>query len=408
MNFLQIVVEALRSMNANRLRTVLTMLGIIIGITSVVLLLALGTSMQGFIGKELEQLGTNMLFVVPGGDRSGGQRARVDAVPVLTMQDAAAMNRLPSLVGAAPVLQANFNLAVGNETTNTAVRGITPTMFKIRNWKLEQGTLFSDADVHAAARMVIIGRKLADQFFYKVDPLGKFIRIENVAFQVVGVLHGEGKQVDGGEDLSELVLVPISAARANLIRGAVADSVHYIVAQGRSGLALPDGIADINDTLRDRHHIKYEQPDDFHIENLASFAETAQKISTGIAALLGLIGAISLIVGGIGIMNIMLVSVTERTREIGIRMAIGAKPRDVLWQFLTEAVVICLAGGAVGILLATGTASLITAHSKFGVWVSPREVLVACGFSSLVGVFFGFYPARRASVLLPVECLRYE
>ena len=407
MNFLQVIVEAFRSMNANRLRSVLTMLGIVIGITSVVLLLALGDSMQRFIGKELEQLGTNMLFVLPGGDRASAQRARVGAAPALTMQDAAALNQLNSLVGAAPALQGGFKLTVGNETSTRTVHCVTPTMFSIRNWKLEKGSAFSESDVRAAARMVVIGRKVADQFFYKQDPLGKYIRIENVAFQVVGVLYGEGKQVDGG-DLADMVLVPITTGRANLIRLPFPDNVHYVIAQGKSGQDLQEAIADINETLRDRHHIKYDEPDDFHIENLASFAETANKISSGIAVLLGLIGAISLVVGGIGIMNIMLVSVTERTREIGIRMAIGAKPRDVLLQFLTEAVVICLVGGIVGIMLAAGFAALITASGKFDVSISLGAVITACSFSSLVGVFFGFYPARRASQLLPVDCLRYE
>jgi putative ABC transport system permease protein len=372
-----------------------------------VLLLALGDSMQRFIGKELEALGTNMLFISPGGSRAAAQRLRSGAAPSLTLADAAALNALPSLAGAAPALQGGFKLAVGNETSASSVLGVTPAMFKIRNWKLEAGSMFSEADVRSAARMVIIGQKVADQFFYKADPLGKYIRIENVAFQVVGVLHGEGKQVDG-PDLSELVLVPITAARANLVRMAFPDNVHYVVAQGKPDGNLQDGISDINETLRDRHHIKFEEPDDFRIDNLASFAETANKISAGIALLLGLIGAISLVVGGIGIMNIMLVSVTERTREIGIRMAIGAKPRDVLLQFLTEAVVICLAGGVVGILLATAGAAAITSTGKFEVYISASAIIVACGFSSLVGVFFGFYPARRASRLLPVDCLRYE
>jgi putative ABC transport system permease protein len=407
MNLLQIVVEAFRSMLANRLRTLLTMLGIIIGITSVVLLLAVGDSMKRFIAKELEQLGTNMLFISPGGDRAQQQRMRTGAQPAMTIADAAALNELPSLSGAAPVLQGGFNLSVGNENASKTVHGVTPAMFKIRGWKVDKGSAFSDADVRAASRMVVIGRKIADQFFYKQDPLGKYIRIENVSFQVVGVLYGEGKQVDGG-DLSEYVIVPITAASANLIKTAFPGNVHYVVAQGKSGGNLQDAIMDIGETLRDRHHIKIDQPDDFRIDNLASFAETAQKISAGLAALLGLIGAISLIVGGIGIMNIMLVSVTERTREIGIRMAIGAKPRDVLLQFLTEAVVICLVGGIFGIMLATLAASGITATGKFDVFITLQAVVVACGFSSLVGVFFGFYPARRASKLLPVDCLRYE
>jgi putative ABC transport system permease protein len=407
MNPLQITIEAFRSMLANRLRTLLTMLGIIIGIASVVLLLAVGDSMKRFIGKQLEQLGTNMLFISPGGDRAQQQRLRNGAAPALTMLDAAARTRRPRRPARPPTLQGGFNLAVGNESASKTVHGVTPDMFKIRGWKIDKGSAFSDADVRSAARMVVIGRKIADQFFYKIDPLGKYIRIENVSFQVVGVLYGEGKQVDGG-DLSDYVLVPITAAAANLVKMPFPGNVHYVVAQGKSGGNLQDAIQDINETLRDRHRIKFEQPDDFRIDNLASFAETAKTISAGLAALLGLIGAISLIVGGIGIMNIMLVSVTERTREIGIRMAIGAKPRDVLLQFLTEAVVICLVGGVFGILLATAAAAGITATGKFDVFITLQAVVVACGFSSLVGVFFGFYPARRASKLLPVDCLRYE
>ncbi|WP_229223724.1 ABC transporter permease [Duganella sp. sic0402] len=407
MNLLQIVIEAFRSMLANRLRTLLTMLGIIIGITSVVLLLAVGDSMKRFIGKELEQLGTNMLFISPGGDRAQQQRMRSGAQPAMTIRDAEALNQLPSLAGAAPVLQGAFNLSVGNENASKTVHGVSPSMFKIRGWKIDKGSAFSDADMRSSARMVVIGRKIADQFFYKQDPLGKYIRIENVSFQVIGVLYGEGKQVDGG-DLSEYVIVPITAAAANLVKMPFPGNVHYVVAQGKSGGNLQDAILDIGETLRDRHHIKIDQPDDFRIDNLASFAETAQKISAGIAALLALIGAISLVVGGIGIMNIMLVSVTERTREIGIRMAIGAKPRDVLLQFLTEAVVICLVGGIFGIVLASLAAAGITATGKFDVDITLQAVIVACGFSSLVGVFFGFYPARRASKLLPVDCLRYE
>jgi putative ABC transport system permease protein len=407
MNLSQVVIEAFRSMGANRLRTALTMLGIIIGITSVTLLLALGDSMQRFIGKELEALGTNMLYVLPGASRAEGRRQRANAAPALTRADAAALKALPSLAGSGPTLQGSFKLSAGNETSTLMVFGVTPEMFKISNWKLEQGSSFSDADVRSSARVVVIGQNVADQFFYRTDPLGKAIRIENVAFQVVGVLHGEGKQIEGG-NLADMVIVPITAARANLVRSPFPDNVHYIAAQGKSGMNLLDAVEDIKETLRDRHRIKVDAPDDFRVENVASFAETAGKISAGIALLLGMIGAISLVVGGIGIMNIMLVSVTERTREIGIRMAIGAKPRDVLLQFLTEAVVICLAGGVVGIAIAAGCAAGITSTGKFDVFITPSAILVACGFSSLVGVFFGFYPARRASKLLPVDCLRYE
>ena len=407
MNFIQVLIESFRSMAANRLRTALTMLGIVIGIASVVLLLAIGDSMQRFIGKELQQLGTNMLYVFPGGDRTTAQRARAGTVASLSIHDAQALNDLPSLTGAAPALQGSFKLSAGNESSNSQVHGVTPAMFKIRNWKLDQGNLFSEADVRASARMVVIGQKVADQFFYKLDPLGRYIRIENVAFQVIGVLEGEGKQIDGS-DIAELVLVPITAASANLIKMPFPQNVHYIAAQGRPDMVLKDAEEDIKETLRARHRIRLDDPDDFRVQNMASFADTANKISAGVALLLGLIGAISLLVGGIGIMNIMLVSVTERTREIGIRMAIGARPRAVLLQFLAESVVICVAGGLVGVAIAAAGAAAITSTGKFDVFLTFQGVLVACGFATAVGVFFGFYPARRASRLLPVDCLRYE
>lgn len=403
----QVLIESFRSMRANRLRTVLTMLGIVIGISSVTLLLALGDSMQRFIKKELEALGTNMVYIFPGGTRTDERRMRTTATSALTLGDAQAVNSIESLSGAAPALQGAVKLAAGSETASQVVFGVTPEMFTVRNWKFDQGSAFSHAEVRASARVVVIGKKIADQFFYKVDALGKSIRIENIAFEVVGVLRGEGKQIDGA-NLADMVIVPITAARAYLVPNPRADNVHYIAAQGKSGQSLLECIEDIKELLRDRHRIKSDDPDDFRVENVAFFAEIAAKVGGGVALLLSMIGAISLVVGGIGIMNIMLVSVTERTREIGIRMAIGATPSDVLMQFLAEAVVICLAGGAVGILIAVGCAAAITSTGRFEVFVTSGAMVVACGFSGVVGIFFGFYPARRASKLMPVDCLRYE
>lgn len=407
MNLIQVFIEAFRAMNANRLRTALTMLGIIIGITSVVLMMAVGQSARDFIDKELDTLGNNLLIISPGAKRAQGVRAAAGSAPSLTMEDARALNELPSLNGAAPSLYGYFQISVGNENSSNSVQGITPEAFKLRNWKIEAGSYFSEADIRSAARMAIIGKKIAEQFFYKANPLGQFMRINGVPFQIIGVLEGEGRMFDGG-DLGEMVLVPITAARANLIRSPFPRNVQSILVQAKDSKSLKDAEQDIAEMLRDRHRIRTDQVDDFRIDNLAAFAEAGAKISAGLAAMLGAIGAISLIVGGIGIMNIMLVSVTERTREIGIRMAIGAKPRDVLLQFLTEAVVICLVGGVVGVLIASGGAALITAQSPLEVIVSTRSMIIAFAFASFVGIFFGLYPARRASKLLPVDCLRYE
>ncbi len=407
MNLMQVMVEAFRAMNANRLRTALTMLGIIIGITSVVLMLAVGDSAKKFISKELEVLGSNLMIVSPGANRTQGVRARSGTAPSLSIEDAEALNDLPSLNGAAAALQGFFQITAGNDNSNNAVLGITPEMFTVRNWKVAQGAAFSDSDIRSASRIVVIGKKVAEQFFYKSEPVGQYLRIDNVPFQVSGVLEGEGRSFDGG-DVGDMVLIPITTARATLIRSPFPRNVHYLIAQGKSDKQMADAQEDIKEMLRDRHRIRGEQEDDFRIDNLASIAEAGAKISTGLAALLGAIGAISLIVGGIGIMNIMLVSVTERTREIGIRMAIGARPRDVLLQFLTEAVVICLVGGMIGVLLASLGAAGITATGKITVDIGWDAVLIACAFSSFVGIFFGFYPARRAASLLPVDCLRYE
>jgi putative ABC transport system permease protein len=408
MNLTQVMIEAFRSMNANRLRTVLTMLGIIIGITSVVLMLALGDSMKRFISAELETLGTNRLYIVPGNDWKAEERVRAGVAAGLTLQDANDLSKLKSLAAAAPVLSRGAKISVGNESTNNNVTGTEPAFISIRNWKVERGSMFSESDVRSAARMAVIGQEVADQFFYKTDPLGKTIRIENVTFEVVGVLANTGNESQD-DNVGKMVIVPITTARLHLIRSPFPDNVNYVIAQGQSGANLDDAIEDIKELLRDRHKIGVDAPDDFRVHNMASFADKARQIVAGVGTVLGLIGAISLVVGGIGIMNIMLVSVTERTREIGIRMAIGAKPRDVLLQFLTEAVVICLVGGMVGIGAAMGFAAIISHFAgDFEVYVSLAGVVSACTFASLVGIFFGFYPARRASRLLPVDCLRYE
>jgi putative ABC transport system permease protein len=404
MNFSQVLYEAFRSLSANRLRTALTMLGIIIGIASVVLMLAVGDAVRTFIDKELSVLGSNQLIVQPGTRTQGGVRRRAGELPTLTIDDIEAVDKLPSVKGATPTLQGFFQVNYGRDNSNSTVLGVTENVFRVRNWTVEQGVGFSESDIRAGARVMVIGSKIADVYFYKQDPVGQTIRVEGRPFTIIGVMGGEGRQLDGS-DLGDLLLTPITAVPVKM---PLPRTIHYAIIQARDAKALSEATADVQDLLRDRHRITGDKQDDFQITNLASIAQTGAAIGAGLSIALGVIGAISLIVGGIGIMNIMLVSVSERVREIGIRMAIGAKPRHVLTQFLSEAVVMCVLSGLVGTLLAAIGAWLVSQSDRFTMTLSPLHVVVAVVFSSAVGLFFGFYPARRASRLSPIECLRQD
>lgn len=407
MKLIHVLSEALRAMLANPLRTMLTMLGIIIGIASVVLMLAVGDGIKLFIDKQLSVLGSNLVIVQADSRKAVGARLRTGTVQTITLDDAEAINRLPSVKGAAPMLTTYSQISYGNDNTNTQVQGTTPTSFAIRNLRLAKGIGLSEVDIASASRVAVLGKKVAEQLFYKNDPIGQTIRIDNQSFQVIGVLDNEGQSFDSG-DIGEVVMVPISTARVTLIRTATPRTVQYVVVQSKTTEGLNDMVADIYDLMRDRHRIRAEEPDDFRVVNFGEFAKTGEAIATGLSIALGFVGAVSLVVGGIGIMNIMLVSVTERTREIGIRMAIGARPSDVLWQFLIEAVAICLVSGIIGVALSAGVASAVSSTGKFEMAIGAKAVGIAVVFSCIVGIFFGFYPALRASKLQPVECLRYE
>ena len=407
MKFTQVWAESLRAMLANPMRTMLTMLGIIIGIASVTLMLAVGDGIKAFINKQLAVLGSNLVIVQADSRKAVGARLRTGTIQTMTMEDAEAINRLPTVNGAAPMLTTFSQISYGNDNSNNQVQGTTPVAFTIRNLRMAKGIALSDVDIASAARVAVLGKKVAEQLFYKTDPINQRIRIDNQSFQVIGVLDNEGQSFDVG-DIGEVVMVPISTARVTLVRTPTPRSVQYIIAQSKNAETVNEMVADINDLIRDRHRIRADDQDDFRVVNFGEFAKSAEAIATGLSLALGFIGAISLVVGGIGIMNIMLVSVTERTREIGIRMAIGARPADVLWQFLIEAISICLVSGIIGVALSAGLAAAITSTGKFDMAIGVKAVLIATIFSCAVGVFFGFYPARRASKLQPVECLRHE
>ena len=404
MSVIQIVLEAFRSLSANRLRTMLTMLGIIIGIASVVLMLAVGDAVRSFIDQELSVLGSNQLIVEPGTRTQGGVRRRAGELPTLTIDDVEEIDTLPSVKGATATVQGFFQINYGTDNSNSVVLGVTQNVFRVRNWTVDRGVGIVESDVRAGTKVMVIGSRIADQYFYKQDPVGQSIRVEGKPFTVIGVLSGEGRQLDGS-DLGEMLLVPISAIP---VRMPLPRTIHYAIVQAKSAKNMSEAENDIKELLRDRHRITGEKQDDFQILNLASIAQTGAAIGAGLSIALGAIGAISLIVGGIGIMNIMLVSVSERVREIGIRMAIGAKPHHVLMQFLSEAVVMCVIGGMIGTLLAALGAWAVSQSGKFTMTLSPTHVLTAVIFSTAVGLFFGYYPARRASKLLPIECLRQD
>lgn len=405
MNALQLLSEALRSLAANRLRTALTMLGIIIGIASVVLMLAVGDGVRRFIDKELSVLGSNQLIVRPGqpsGER--GVRRRAGEVPTLTIADARALNALPTVAAAAPVLQGFFQVVYGDDNSNSTLMGTTPEIFAVRSWSLERGVAIADSDLRSANRVIVIGQAVAEQHYFKRDPLGQVLRIEGRPFTVIGVLAGSGRTLDGS-DLGEMLIAPITAVPVRMPQPGL---VHYISVRAKDGAPLANAEQDIAELLRDRHRITGEKEDDFAVINLATIAETGASIGAGLSVGLGVIGAVSLLVGGIGIMNIMLVSVTERVREIGIRMAIGARPGHVLAQFLSEAVMMCVVGGGVGVLLAWAGAAAVNGTGKFELVLGASHVGIAVGFSTFIGLFFGWYPARRASKMLPIECLRAD
>lgn len=399
---------AVRALRTNKMRSFLTTLGIIIGIAAVIAMVAIGTGASRIISDQIASIGSNILLVLPGSRTSGGLRLGSGTTPTLTYDDAKAISReCPSVAVTAPIVRGAAQVVFGNMNWSTAVMGITPEYLEVRDWPVVEGRSLSQLDVEGTTKNCLIGRTVADNLFGSEDPVGKIVRVKKIPFTVVGVMDRKGRSPQGS-DQDDIVFVPLRTAQRKLFGSQFPNSVGSIMIQAKSEQELGRAEEQVNDLLTQRHRIGTSREVDFTVRNLSELLDVAEQSSKAMSLLLGAVASISLIVGGIGIMNIMLVSVTERTREIGIRMAIGAKERDILLQFLTEAVLLTLIGGIIGMLLGIGGAKLVSAVFDWPTLISFQAIAMAFGFSGAVGIFFGFYPARKAASLNPIEALRHE
>jgi putative ABC transport system permease protein len=396
---------ALRALARNKARSALTMLGIVIGVASVIAMVSLGQGAQQQVKDQISNMGANLLIVQAGSQRTGGMRGGAGTSTTLTEDDVAAILRdVPTVSAASPSIQASAPLVVGNQNWSTRAEGVDTSYPVIRMRDASQGQFFTDADVRTAARVAVIGQTVANVLFPGVDPVGQMMRVRNLPFRVVGVLQARG-QSQMGQDQDDTVLIPYTTVMKKLLATNYISSIQVSAA---SEAVTADAQAQIAALLRGRHNIRAGQEDDFTVRNLSDVAESAAETSRVMTMLLGGIAGVSLLVGGIGIMNIMLVSVTERTREIGIRMAVGARASHVQYQFLVESLILGLAGGLTGIAVGAGISFGVSRFLNWPQLLSPLAMFGSALFSMLIGVFFGYYPARKAAALDPIEALRFE
>ena len=400
--------EAWHAMGCNKLRTALTMLGMVIGVGSVVLMMAIGQGAQYAVAQTISTMGSNLYVILSGWTQTSGVRSGGGFGFTLRIGDANAIAELDDVITVAPVHQGTQQLMYGAKNWSATVIGTTPAYLEARSWALASGYGFDEEDVRSATRVAIIGKTVVENLFEPGDnPVGKTIRVRNTPFEVIGTLAPKGQNLDG-RDQDDTILVPLSTAQRKVFGVPFAGSIRQIIVQAASAEAMPSVEKSMTALLRQRHRLREDQDNDFYIRNLAAAADTAAETTRVMSLLLGAIASVSLLVGGIGIMNIMLVSVTERTREIGIRMAIGARQKDILAQFLLEAIMISITGCLIGLVLGIGGALLVNALTDMVIVISGSSVLVAFLVAAGVGVFFGFYPARKAAALDPIEALRYQ
>ena len=405
MRILAILRIASRALRRNKMRTVLTMLGIIIGVAAVIAMVGIGNGAKSQIEAQIASLGQNVILVFSGSMTRSGVHSGWGGAGTLTVDDAEAIQReIPGVSGVSPELRSSAQVAAGNQNWMTAVMGESPDYFEIRQWRLVDGASFTEQDVRGANKVAVIGKTTAQQLFGSENPVGQIIRIKNVPFIVVGLLASKGLSVMGS-DQDDVVIVPYTSAMKRVMG---VTTVRSINVQASNPRLLPVVQQQLAELLRQRHRIQPGRDDDFTVRGQQDIADMATAQSKTMTFLLASVALVSLIVGGIGIMNIMLVSVTERTREIGIRMAVGARGWDILLQFLTEAVTLSLAGGPIGIALGIGASNFVAWKNSWSTLTPLWAIVAAFVFSAMIGIFFGFYPARKASRLDPIEALRYE
>jgi putative ABC transport system permease protein len=404
----EILKAAAQSLCANKMRSVLTMLGVVIGVSSVITMIAIGSGAATMIDSFVAGMGSNMIIVYPGAARTGASRQAAGSAATLTIADANLLREEGYLFSeVVPEVYGASQLVYRNSNWSTTTLGATPGVLAVREWRVAQGQPFFDADVRNASKVCLLGYTVAQNLFGYEDPVGKILRIRKVPFRVVGVLEAKGPNPWGG-DQDDFVVVPITTAQRRLFRSSILGALRRVTVQALDRDAVEAAQEEIRGILRYAHRLPDGAPDDFVIRDMTQILENVAHSTHVMGVLLGAVASISLLVGGIGIMNIMLVSVSERTREIGIRMAVGARPVDVRIQFLAEAVMLSLLGGIVGIIGGVGASRAVTEFFEWPTIVSAGSILTAAGFSAAVGVFFGFWPAWKASTLDPIEALRYE
>ncbi len=406
--FGEIIHVSLRSLKANKMRSALTTLGIVIGVAAVVAMFAIGTGANQRVTEQISSMGSNLLVVRSGSLTSGGARMGGGASPTLSFADVdAIMKECPAVGKAAPTESRTVQIIYGNLNWSTRAEGTTPPMLDIRNWTISSGRNFNDSEVRSAGKVCLIGQTVVTNLFGDEDPVGKIVRVKKIPMTVVGVLGKKGTNAMG-QDQDDTLIIPITTAQKRVFGSRFQGRVSTVLVKAADAGSISAAIGQIDALLTERHRIRTEEDKDFTVMNLAELMAAAAESTKTLSFLLAAVASISLLVGGIGIMNIMLVSVTERTREIGIRMAVGARTPDILLQFLAEAVILSVLGGLTGIAIG---ALISVAISHFAGWptvISPLSIGLAFGFSALVGIFFGYYPASKAAALDPIEALRYE